>query len=124
MFNVDAWEEQFATIITKKLEELELSGTQRDEARVKIQSFLNESIDKFENTYKSKNEKNPDFWGISLRNIGADYFRIFGELKEQVPVITEDILDFLESEENRNGIKEYILAQIRNITKHRILVHV
>ncbi|PTX63692.1 paraquat-inducible protein A [Kordia periserrulae] len=117
MFNVDAWEEQFATIITKKLEELELSGTQRDEARVKIKTFLNESIDKFEIAYKSKNEKNADFLGLSLRNIGADYFQIFGELKNQIPVITEDILDFLESEENRDGIKNYILAQINSYTE-------
>ncbi|MEM6719753.1 MAG: paraquat-inducible protein A [Bacteroidota bacterium] len=117
MFNVDAWEEQFANIITKKLAELELSGTQRDEARVKVQTFLNESIDKFERAYKTKNEKNADFFGISLRNLGADYFQIFGELKNQVPVITEDILDFLESDENRDGIKNYILEQINSYTE-------
>jgi len=117
MFNVDAWEEQFANIITKKLQELELSGTQREEARVKVLNFLNESIDKFERAYKAKNEKNADFFGISLRNLGADYFRIFGELKNQVPVITEDILDFLESEENRDGIKQYILKQINSYTE-------
>ncbi|WP_298513688.1 paraquat-inducible protein A [uncultured Kordia sp.] len=117
MFNVDAWEKQFGKIITKKLNELELSGGQREEARVKVEKFLNESIDKFERTYKAKNEKNKDFFGLSLKNIGADFFEIFSELKNQVPTITEDILDFLESEENREGIKEYILAQINSYTK-------
>lgn len=117
MFNVDAWEEQFANIITKKLQELELSGTQRDEARVKVEAFLNESIDKFERTYKAKNEKNKDFLGLSLKNIGADFFEIFSELKNQVPVITEDILDFLESDENRDSIKSYILEQINSYTE-------
>jgi hypothetical protein len=117
MFNVDAWEKQFGIIITKKLEDLEISGGQRGEARVKIENFLNESIDKFERTYKAKNDKDSDFLGISLRNIGADYFKIFGELKNQVPTIAEDILDFLESEENRNSIKDYILAQINSYTE-------
>ncbi|WP_205318048.1 paraquat-inducible protein A [Kordia sp. SMS9] len=117
MFNVDAWEEQFANIITTKLQELELSGTQRDEARVKVTAFLNESIDKFERAYKAKNEKNNDFLGLSLKNIGADFFEIFSELKNQVPTITEDILDFLESDENRDGIKKYILEQINSYTE-------
>ncbi|MEM6686077.1 MAG: paraquat-inducible protein A [Bacteroidota bacterium] len=117
MFNVDSWEEQFATIITKKLQDLELSGTQREEARVKVQTFLNESIDKFERAYKAKNEKNTDFLGLSLKNIGADFFEIFSELKNQVPVITEDILDFFESEENRDSIKKYILAQLNSYTE-------
>ncbi|MCH2192825.1 paraquat-inducible protein A [Kordia sp.] len=117
MFNVDAWEEQFAKIITKKLEELELSGGQREEARVKVEKFLNESIDKFERAYKAKNEKDKDFLGLSLKNIGADFFEIFSELKNQVPTITEDILNFLESEENREGIKDYILAQVNSYTK-------
>jgi hypothetical protein len=115
MFNVDAWEDQFAAIITKKLEELKLTGNDRKEARVKIQTFLYESIDKFETTYKAENDRKAGY-GFSLRNFGADYFRIFGELKDHVPTITEDILDFLENEENRNNIKKYILAQINAYT--------
>ncbi|MGH1384974.1 paraquat-inducible protein A [Kordia sp.] len=117
MFNVDAWEKQFAIIITKKLQSLELTGGQRDETRAKVESFLNESIDKFERAYKAKNEKNKDFLGLSLKNIGADFFEIFSELKNQVPTITEDILNFLESQENRDSIKEYILAQINSYTE-------
>ncbi|MFK7749949.1 MAG: paraquat-inducible protein A [Kordia sp.] len=117
MFNVDAWEKQFATIITKKLKDLKISGGQRGEAKIKIEKFLNESIDKFERTYKANNEKNADFLGISLRNIGADYFEIFGELKNQVPTITDDILNFLESEQNRDSIRDYILAQINSYTE-------
>lgn len=117
MFNVDAWEKQFAIIITKKLESLELTGGQRDETRAKVEKFLSESIDKFERTYKAKNEKDKDFLGLSLKNIGADFFEIFGELKNQVPTITEDILNFLESDENRNSIKDYILAQINSYTE-------
>lgn len=116
MFNVDAWEEQFATIITKKLEELELSGTQREEARAKVAAFLNESIDKFERAYIAKNEQKNTVKSF-FQNLGADFFEIFGELKAQVPVLTDDIIDFLESEENRDGIKNYIIAQINSYTE-------
>lgn len=115
MFNIDAWEEQFAVIITKKLNELKLSGNDREEARIKIETFLYESIDKFETTYKAENEREANY-GFSLKNFGADFFEIFGELKQHVPIITEDILNFLEEEENRDSIKEYILAQINSYT--------
>lgn len=115
MFNVDAWEEQFAEIITKKLKELKLTEDDRKEARQKIQTFLYESIDKFETSYKAENDKKADF-GFSLKNFGADFFEIFGELKQHVPVITEDILDFLENDENRDNIKKYILEQINSYT--------
>jgi len=111
MFNVDRWEEQFATIITKKLKELKITGKDRAEAGEKIKTFLYESVEKFEASYKAENERKNEF-GFSLRNIGADFFNIFGEFKERVPTITEDILDFLEKEENRDNIKKYILNQI------------
>ncbi|WP_053002505.1 paraquat-inducible protein A [Kordia jejudonensis] len=115
MFNIDAWEEQFAEIITKKLKELKLTGDDRKEARVKIRAFLYEAIEKFETTYKSKNDQKASFSSL-LRNAGADFFEIFGELKQHVPVITEDILDFLENDENRDNIKKYILEQINTYT--------
>ncbi|WP_430410088.1 paraquat-inducible protein A [Kordia sp.] len=115
MFNIDQWEEQFAEIITKKLKELKLTGNDRKEARIKIQAFLYKSIDKFETTYKAENDRKAGY-GFSLKNFGADFFKIFGELKQHVPVITEDIIDFLENDENRDNIKKYILEQINSYT--------
>ena len=79
MFNVDEWKMQFAKIITAKLKELKLTGNDREIARKKITALLYEVIENFEINYKEKNEKNSPF-GISLKNIGADYFSIFRDL--------------------------------------------
>jgi len=111
MFNVDEWKIQFSNIITKKLRELKLTGNDKEKARKKIESLLYETIEKFELDYKKENEKNSLF-GVSFRNIGVNFFEIFGKLKERVPVITEDILSFLEKKDNRENIKDYILLQL------------
>ena len=111
LFNVDEWKEQLATVITQKLKELKLTGQEKEKARVKIENFLRQTIRKFEISYKQENNKN-SFFGISYKSIGADVFEIFEKLEERVPQITEDILTYLEKEENRENIKDYILAQL------------
>ena len=111
LFNVDVWKEQLATIITKKLKELKLTGEDKEKARIKIENFLTEAISKFEVSYKEENNKK-SFFGISFKSVGADVFEIFEKLEDRVPQITEDILTFLENAENRENIKDYILAQL------------
>lgn len=122
MFNVDQWKEEVANIISKRLKDLKLNGEDKEIARQKIESFLYESINSFEQNYKSENEKTA-ILGFSIKNIGADFFSIFKDLKERVPIITEDILNFIEKEENRENIKSHILLQLdeyRNGTFQKI----
>lgn len=111
LFNVDQWKEQLATVITQKLKELKLTGQEKEKARVTIENFLRQTITKFEVSYKQENNEK-SFFGISYKNIGADVFKIFDKLEERVPQITEDILTYLEKEENRENIKDYILEQL------------
>lgn len=111
LFNVDEWKEQLAAVITQKLKELKLTGQDKEKARVKIENFLTQTIKKFEISYKEENNKK-SFFGISYKSVGADIFNIFEKLEERVPQITEDILTYLEKEENRENIKDYILAQL------------
>lgn len=117
MFNVDQWKNQFANIVIKKLRELKLTENDRKVARKKIERFLNETLEKFEINYKKENQKSAIF-GISLKNIGSDYFNIFDSLKQRVPEITKDILSFIEKKENQKNIKKYILRQLEEYRDH------
>lgn len=122
LFNVDKWKDQLATIIINRLEELNLKGKDREVAEKKIKKLLYEVIENFEISYKRQNREN-SFFGISYKNIGADVFNIFGRLKQHVPEITDQIINFLEKEENRESIKDYILLQLdkyRNSTFQKV----
>ncbi|MFL0120120.1 hypothetical protein, partial [Tenacibaculum maritimum] len=105
------WKNQLAKIITTKLKELKLTGNDREIAKRKIKKFLYRAISDYEINYKKTNNEN-SFFGISYKSVGANVFGIFSGLKERVPTITEEILNFLEKEENRENIKEYILLQL------------
>ncbi len=104
IFNIDEWKEQIVFIVSKKIDELRLSDDSKEKARVKIEHFLDKSISQFEEGYREEK----GFW----KNIGADYFDIFGELKHEIPTITNDILSFLDKKENADAIKKYFKEQI------------
>lgn len=117
MLNADEWKKHLTNIITQKLFELELNIDNKEIANEKIENLLYRLIEDFEIDYKEKNEKNSIF-GISIRNVGADYFSIFQNLKEQVPKITKEILTFLEKKENTERIKDYIFLQLDKYRKN------
>ncbi|MGJ8684588.1 MAG: paraquat-inducible protein A [Nonlabens sp.] len=115
LFNVDKWKEKIATIIGKKIDQLELTEANREENKLKIINLLSKIIDDFEKNYKEENKKNSSF-GFSLKNFGVKIFSIFEELKKNIPEIADTILNFLEEKENRDNIKAYIISKLDNYT--------
>lgn len=113
MFNIDVWEEKIAGIISKKVEELEISEKNKEENRTKINTLLEKIINNFEINYRKENQENSLF-GISIINFGASVFSVFEKLKNHIPNITNDILNFLEKKENKDKIKDYIIFKIDN----------
>ena len=48
LFNIDEWKVILADVITKKVEEFDLSDTNREEMRYRISTFLETAINDFE----------------------------------------------------------------------------
>ena len=113
LFNVDIWRDKIALIISKKVEELEITKENKEENRIKISKLLERIIDDFEFNYKEENRKKSLF-GLSYKNIGASLFSIFEGLKSEIPNITDKVLNFLEDKENRDKIKSYIISKLDN----------
>lgn len=109
LFNVDEWKLILADIIGKKIEEFNLDETNREEMRIKISNFLTMAINKFEERYYDKNLRS--FLGI-FRATVALATKTFDRIKEDIPVFTEQILNFLNDKENRESIREYLVREL------------
>jgi paraquat-inducible protein A len=113
LFNIDQWESILSLIITCKIEELNLSPDQREDVRVKITQFLNTIISDFENRfYEDKSKSVKGWFQGSITNLTG----MFTKIKQDIPVFTEQILDFLSHEDNREKVKGFIIEKFTTYT--------
>ena len=109
LFNVDEWKKVLATLLAKKIEEFELKGGDRNDMKKKISGFLYKVVGDFEERYY---EQNSSSIGGIFKNIGAKTFNVFGELKNNVPQFTQEILNFLNDPKNKKVLKSYLTAKL------------
>ncbi len=109
LFNVDEWKKILSDILTKKIEEFELKGNNRELMKKKITDFLYKVIADFEEKYY---EHNSGSVGGFLKNIGAKTFNVFGEMKGNVPNFTNQILTFLNDPNNKKALKGYLTDKL------------
>lgn len=113
LFSIDEWKQILAHIITKKINELDLKGENREKMRKEISGFLYKAIDDFEDQYHEK--QSGSFVGF-LRGTGARLFKVFDEIRDYIPTITENILDFMNDPQNRKAVRGYILNKLDDYT--------
>lgn len=109
LFNVDEWKKILTEILAKKIEEFQLKGNSKSELKKKISEFLSKAISEFEDRYY---EKNSESIGGFFKNIGASTFNIFGEMKENIPNFTKNIVDFLDDPKNKKALKSYLTSKL------------
>lgn len=109
LFNVDEWKEIMGVIIAQKIEEFDLDETNRAELHARISGFLGDVIKDFESKYHRGKQRSIE--GI-VQSFVAGVTGIFGEMKRNVPDFTDQIIDFMNEEENRENIKAFIIEKI------------
>lgn len=109
LFSVDEWEEIVSDIITKRINDFDLEDANREKMKEKISGFLQVAIDELEAAYDEKK-------GF-LKRVGASVFDVFGHMEEEIPTITEGILEFMNDPENREQIKEYLLEKLESYSE-------
>lgn len=109
LFSVDEWEEIISEIITKRINDFDLEDANKEKMREKISGFLQVAIDELEVAYDEKK-------GFFQR-VGASVFDVFGHMEEEIPTITESILNFMSDSENREEIKEYLIKKLEEYSE-------
>lgn len=111
LFSVDEWKRILSDIITKKIEDFNLEGANREKMRDEISTFLYKQINEFEERYYE--EKGQTFFGFLQSGVAA-VTGTFGELKKNIPTFTEEILNFMNKPKNRKAIREFIIKKLND----------
>lgn len=115
LFSVDEWKKILATIITKKVDELNFTGENRKQMRAKINAFLYQIIDDFEERYNK--EKSRTLKGMFERSV-TSFFGAFNTIRKDVPKFTDQIIEFLNDKQNRKAVRGYIIEKLNEYTEN------
>lgn len=109
LFNVDEWKKILTNIIAKKIEEFELKGSNRKQMKKKVSDLLYKVIGDLEQrTYEQNSGSIPGFF----KNSVASFTDIFGRMKQDVPIFTNQILDFMNDPKNKKALKSYLTSKL------------
>ena len=113
LFSVDEWKQILSRIISKKVEELNFSPDQRQEIKSKVSAFLTKTITEMEERFYEEKSKSLEGWF----KIGvAGLTGMFDTMKKDVPIFTDQILEFLNDPGNRDKVKDYITDKLSEYT--------
>lgn len=113
LFSVDEWKQILSTIISKKIEELNFTPSQKVEMKAKVSAFLTKTIAEMEDRFYEEESQSVSGW---LKIGVAGLTGMFDRMKKEVPIYTEQILDFLNDPGNRNKVKGYIMDKLSEYT--------
>jgi hypothetical protein len=113
LFSVDEWKQILSRIISKKIEELNFSPDQKVEMKAKVSAFLTRTITEMEERFYEEESKSIGGW---LKIGVAGLTGMFDKMKNDVPIFTEQILDFLNDPGNRDKVKGYIMDKLSEYT--------
>lgn len=114
LFNVDEWKSILADIITEKINDFDIDADNRQNIESRISTLLTTVIDQFEESYYQKNASSiSGFFQGSIASLTG----VFSRMKEDIPMFSEEIVNFINKEGNRDSIREYILLKLDEYTQ-------
>jgi len=117
IFNVDVWRDKIAVVVTNKVNKFKLTENNKIKLRVKVERLLREVVYELKEDTKRRNRRESLFGIIDYKNFIADITGVFDQLDDNIPKITEQIINFLDNKDNKEKIKHYILNQLDKYRK-------
>lgn len=114
LFNVDEWKSILAAIITEKINEFDIEADNRQNIESRISTLLTTLINQFEESYYQKNASSiSGFFQGSIASLTG----VFSRMKEDIPMFSEEIVNFINEGGNRDSIREYVLLKLDEYTQ-------
>lgn len=113
LFSVDEWKKILSEIISKKIEELNFTSEQKVSIKAKVSAFLTKTIAEMEERFYEEESQSVSGW---LKIGVAGLTGMFDRMKNDVPIFTEQILDFLNDPGHRDKVKGYITDKLSEYT--------
>jgi hypothetical protein len=108
LFNVDEWTSILATVVARKVQDLDLTRSNKEELNKRVSAFLYTTISDFEDRYYKENRGIGGFFRKGVASVTD----IFGAMKKDIPVFTKDIVAFLDDPQNKEQIRAYMLKEL------------
>lgn len=105
--NIDVWKKIIQDLLVKKINDFELSGTQKDKMRPKLIKLFTKILNDYERNYKEEQ-------GF-LKVFGASVLDVFGTLKKEVPNMVDSTIKELDNQKNKNYLKTILISKIDEI---------
>ena len=112
LLNVDKWENLLASVIASKLEDFNDDGMDDGEMKKNVSALLKTLIDDYEKTTQKKNSGG--LFG-SVKN--SLYASAFDGIREDIPMLTDKVMVFLDVKNNTGGIKDFIVVLLKKYTE-------
>lgn len=106
MLNATEWKDELATIVTKKIEEFELTNANREQLKQQVEQLMYKLLDQVDQILKNDMGKIKQF----LMNAFVD----LDKLRENVPQLSEQLLNEITKPENKESIKQFILDKLNS----------
>ena len=104
LLDADEWKIQLSEILTKKIEEFELTPENQETFRLQIENLLYKLLDEVNTILKNDMGK--------VKRLLVNAFVDIDKLRENVPELAESLLVEMSKPENKESMKEYILSKL------------
>jgi hypothetical protein len=118
LFNVDAWRNVLAEIITCKVQGLEITPENREDLKKHVESLMYEMLDEVEKVVEKRNKKSG--FGGMVRQVFMDVFVDIKTIRQGVPRYADLLLNYLNDPKNRQELTGLILQQFDRLAEKTV----
>jgi hypothetical protein len=109
LFNVDQWKQIAVDIVSRKVDEFEITADNREEVLKKTEDLLYEVLDEVEEVLREENRKS---LGGFFKQLASDLFVPFDDVRKGVPRYAETIVDRLNDPQTKSDIKDFVREKV------------